>query len=674
MAEKKKSSGAPQKNGSPDSKQNKKADAGKNVKAAADTAKKAAAETQKKAEGTVKKADTAAKKTETAVKKADTAVKKAAETAAPEKPKKRFRDRFNKKNELSILLLSLALSFTVFFFSPVDIFLGNQRDFVVTFKYIAIPMLLTALLSTLLLEILFHLFLVIADWLYQVMARLFFGFLLAIYTQSLLLNSKMASVTGDDAKYTDNMKSVTINLIILSVILLLPLTFYIIAKILPKNKFFNLGKGIVLPYVCGIIIFMQLAGTASSIAKADFKKYNRSYTQYLSYEPSLSLSRENNVVVFLTDRLDGYWMDEVIERYPDVSTNLTGFTYYQNNISHNTNTFPSVPQMLTNCLYRGTEWPDYCNKAWDGKTAPRVLSENGYDVNLLIDNLTTYTSIAQLDGQCSNVLTYDKDEITMNYTGNKGIIPTMTQLSLAKHAPYALKSSITRGLGSSLSVKFLTYEHDNSDMQPMAVDVASDVKYYKYIVNKRLRADNDNKTFTFVHLNCSHGSDETEAALYDPNAEVDIYSTTRGGFQIIFEYIEQMKRLGIYDNSTIIILGDHGRAPVEIECDGEPGLTSEIITGLLIKPAHASQLPLKIDRDTELSNDFFPASVVEYAGIDHSDFGISYQDVINNGLHPERFMQTFNWGGYGKVYYKALYKVTGDARDFSNWEVQPGHE
>ena len=135
-----------------------------------------------------------------------------------------------------------------------------------------------------------------------------------------------------------------------------------------------------------------------------------------------------------------------------------------------------------------------------------------------------------------------------------------------------------------------------------------------------------------------------------------------------------MKKLGVYDNSTIIVLGDHGRAPSEIEVDDLDGLTSAITTALLVKPAGAENGKLSYDRDSELSLDFFPASILEYAGIDHEEFGISFNDVVEKDLHPDRWLQTFDFGGYGKTIYKTLYKINGDARDFDNWEPQPEHE
>lgn len=582
--------------------------------------------------------------------------------------------RFNKKNELLIILLSAALSFTVFFFSPMEIFLGNQKEFVVGFKHMLFPMLGVSLLCMLGLILIFNLLLWIRQVVFDVASRLMFGFLLAIYTQSLFLNSKMTAITGDDAKYTDNTASVAINLVILSVILLLPLVLYVLARILPKNKVLNAGKGVVIPYVSGLIFVMQLCGNAGSMISADFGKYEKLYTSYLSYEPTMSLSEDENIVVFLSDRLDSLWMDEALKRYPDMYDEFEGFTFYQNNVAHNTNTFPSIAQMLTAEMYKGTEWADYVSKAWESETVPKKLTENGYRINLLIDNLTTYSTVGQLDGQCDNISSCDNDEVKINYFGSGGIVPTMTRLSLAKLSPYAFKSLITLGLGSNLSADFVTYTRPMDDMLPMAVGLDSDLKYYDYLKENGLTADSDKKTFSFIHLNGAHDPEEKLAALYSKSEPVNRYSTIRGDFEILFYYFDQMKKLGIYDNSTIIVLGDHGRAPVEIEVDDKDGLESAITTALLVKPAGAQAAPMKLDRNSELSNDFFAASILEYAGIDHADYGYSYNDVIENELHPDRYLQTFDFGGYGRVIYKALYKINGDARDFDNWELQEGHE
>lgn len=580
--------------------------------------------------------------------------------------------RFNLKNELTMLLISLAASFTLFFFSPLDVFIGNQRDFIVGFGRVFPPMLIMASLSTVVLFVLQNIMLLIHEAAYIVVSRIIFGFLLAGYIQMLFLNGKMTSFTGDAYRYNDHKATVIFNAALYIALIALPLVLTILAKKLPANKVLNFSGGKIIPYMSALFFLMQLAGTGTSMLTADFSKYKKNYTSYLSYEPSMSLSKEENIIVFLVDRMDGDWMDQAVARYPELNDKLEGFTYYRNNISHNTQTFPSVPQMLTNSMYKGTEWADYVSKAWAGDTVPKNLKENGYNVNLLIDNLTTYSSVVQLKDQCDNIRQCEDDNVEFNYTGKNGIIQSLTKISLAKLSPYALKSVYTVGMGANLSSDFVKYKVVMEDRMPMATDVESDLRYNDYIRSHPLNADSEKKVFNYTHLNGAHNRSARLVGLFDKTGTepIERVETLRGDLEIVFYYMEEMKKLGVYDNSTIIILGDHGRPPDEIEAANKKYLESPIMTSLLVKPKNAERVPLQTDSKSELTNDFFPASILEYAGIDHKKFGYSYNDVITQELHPTRYLQTYDFMGYGLLEPKTLYKITGDARDFDNWEVE----
>ena len=101
--------------------------------------------------------------------------------------------------------------------------------------------------------------------------------------------------------------------------------------------------------------------------------------------PMLSLSKKNNVIVFLTDRLDGNWMQEALDRYPELYDTFDGFTFYRNNISRNTNTYPSVPEMLSGLDYADLSQTDFIEKIWEENRLLKPLHDKGYRVNLLID-------------------------------------------------------------------------------------------------------------------------------------------------------------------------------------------------------------------------------------------------------------------------------------------------
>lgn len=585
--------------------------------------------------------------------------------------KKTKSEKNNKTNQLLIIVLSVSFSFTVFFFSPAELFIRNQQEYLVGAVHVLLPMLVLALLTSVADIVLLNLLLMIHESLFIVLSRLMSGLLLAFYMQEMFMNGKMTAITGDPIKIDHLTWDIILNLMIFFLIVMLPLLLYSCGEQFPKVKIFKIGKGYAIPYLTGLLFIMQLFGLTGSVAQYGINRYEGFYNTYLSYEPSMSLSNEKNVVVFIEDRLDSFYMDEILETYPDMYNELDGFTFYQNNLSHYTNTFPSIANMLTCLPYDGETEKDYLEKAWNEKSFLDDLKENDFHINLLVGMSTTYGVYDVMEDKCDNLVYYPDTKYHFNYLGKNGVIPIMTRLSLGRLVPYSFKEPFLDEIQADFSERFVKYNNSITDYMPKAVGTSSDIKYYDYLISEGLTNDNSNKTFSFIHLNGAHNRSEEISAIYSDDYNPGSFgtlSTTRGDFEIIFTYIRQMKELGIYDNSTIIIVGDHGRPPTEVEHDDLDILKSPIVTTLLIKPENADSGSLKLDKSSELSNDFLAASVLEYAGMDHSKYGYSYNDIINNNLHTERCFQLLDYSGVnGGIDFLSSYKITGDARDFNNW-------
>jgi len=124
-----------------------------------------------------------------------------------------------------------------------------------------------------------------------------------------------------------------------------------------------------------------------------------------------------------------------------------------------------------------------------------------------------------------------------------------------------------------------------------------------------------------------------------------------------------MRELGVFDNSSIIIVGDHG-------FHAAPWYPT---TSLLIKPPGATGR-LMYNSEAELSNAYFGASLLEMANIAHSELGLSYFDIINGAPPPpRRFYHDWGWNSYidskRTMAIWRIYEVTGDAMDSSSWVV-----
>lgn len=585
--------------------------------------------------------------------------------------------KFNKTNAIQIIVLSVSLSFTVLFFSSAELFIRNQKDYLIDAWHILLPMFVAALFISVAAIVFLNIMLFIHETLYIVVSRLMAGLLLAFYVQEMFLNGKMSSITGDSFNANLETWEVVLNTAIFLLITILPLIGHFLRKKYPQIKLLQVGNEYIVPYFAGLIFIMQIFGIVGSIVQFGYNKYERLYDSYLSYETTMSLSKDKNITVFIVDRLDSFYMDEILKTYPDMYDELNGFTFYQNNIAHYTNTFPSVTYMLTGVQYEGEEWNDYFKRAWAEKSFIDDLKKNGFHVNLLIDNIATYSNYSDLKNKCDNLGTLNDSKYKFNYLGNDGIFLTMTKLSLGRIVPYFAKGMFINGIQSDFSSDFIYYYNDDiDDLMPGAVGVETDLLYYDNLKRTGLDKDNAKNTFSFIHLNGAHDASNELSELYSDKYKSGSFgtlSTARGDFEIIFEYIRQMKELGIYDNSTIIIVGDHGRPPHEIESKKLDHLESPIVTALMIKPENAKEGSLKLDPLAELSNDFLAASVIEYAGLDHSMYGYSYNDVIDNNLHIERIFQAMHMRGFGtinEIKFKSPYKIKGNARDFSNWKIE----
>ena len=572
---------------------------------------------------------------------------------------------------ISSLILSITSVFTILFFSPMEIFLGNQNEFVVGLTSIALPLFLASLAAAAIMELFFLFLLKLNRKVFEVFSRLVMGLLLALYIQGLLLNGKMGDLADRMPAFNVSDTEKRINFLLDYFIAFTPLVIYAAGTKKKENRFFQLERCRGILCASSVIFIMQLTGLIGTFLTSDLHNMRNTYNRNLSYGPVMTASEEQNILVFVFDRMDGFLTDEALEKYPDLYDELSGFTYYQNNISHNTNTFPSVPQMATGVMYDDDSGISYLERAWDSETIPAVFKKNGWNVGLVIDRISSFNNIDQLEKCCDNVREDDKSLFSINYLHKGGIIPTMAHLSLIKHVPYMLKNDLSDNITSDFSVGFINCESD--EIVPSATGVTSDLKFWSYLKEHGVKIVPDGKYYNFIHLNGIHEVDERIADIYGYEGNCETPEAFRGDMEIILEYLRQLKKNGVYDNTTVVILGDHGRG-IQVASDYSIDLTEPLITGLMIKPAGAPDEPMKTDSLTEMSNDFLTPSLLEYAGIDHSDRGYSYNDIIDKKLHPDRFLQMFLYLSDRTIEYRDLYKVTGNARNFDNWERQPEHE
>jgi len=559
-------------------------------------------------------------------------------------------------------------------------FLHNPVDFVVSWVFLLYPSLMAFLAVFVVLLLLFLLL-----WKFKVEdipIQILWGVFIAAYIQTLFLNGNMVALTGATTEYSVRSFYNITNLLIWGVIISAPVVIWIITRVKKIN--YNYEK--VLIFSVLIMTGMQITGlTVKAVTTELPNGFDEDTPVFSSYEPLSSFSKDKNIIVFILDKLDGMYMRETLETYPHLNEALDGFTFYENNISEYWVTFPSITSMLTGHYYReGQTYNEYFNEAWSKRGFVDILRENNFTTNLYLDITTTYQYHGQLFDKADNMKRAEAGGLNI-----KGFIDTVPRLSMGRMAPYLLKNRILATVLPDFANNMIDIPYW---IQPLVVGNESDMKFYRYISDVDFNADSNKSVLNVMHMVCSHSSgsrtdrwghgyhydDETGIIDYGGNR----IETTRACFELMLIYFEEMKKLGVYDNSTIILVADHGEGFIY---EGVPDDSKNVeywalgtTSSLLIKPAGAKGALLR-DDSSELSHKYFGASILQSAELPHDELGNSYFDFIR-GRDPllrikfglEHWHTAWEeMGAEATLRYYGHYEVSGDARDPQNWNFIP---
>jgi len=633
----------------------------------------------------------------------------------PDKLKSLFSPR---RKLAAILSISFSSAFMVFIYTPFDIYLHNPSDFVVSWRFMLLPVAAVFLLSFLALTIVllflrhkkipagvitaslcgalvtfarFALGMFSVVYIYIMIAVIIllivwillikllkneavdfvmlgmWGILVAAYIQTLFLNTNMEAIMGQQTHYSERSTGNIINLVIWTAITLFPLCIFACFKI--KKKVFKYEKVFVLSLV--IISGMQVAGLVSTAVSTDLPRGFDDDPIYFTYEATVNLSSDNNIVVFVLDSLDVKVVNNTFELFPHLHDYLDGFTHYTNNLTEHFDTIPSMVSMLTqHHISPGQDGSAYREEAWASRNYIDYLRENGFTTNLYLDQVSTFERYELIKDRTDNMRTAKGLNANVRH-----IIPTITRLSLGRLSPYLLKNTWLGLLTPVFGRTFFSVVVENYVISYVpVVSIDSDVRFHNFLMQSTFSADNEKGVFIMMHFNSSHAhgdiNDPHSYGYHFDEASGEIryggsrWDVTRASFEKMNLYFNRMREIGVFDNSTIIITGDHGRRAELPE-----------MVSLFIKPK-GSTGALVTDSVTELSHKYFPASILDAAGVPHEAFGISYFDIIN-GLVPAPPVRTLYvvgaWttpiarirGGYG------FWEVAGDANDFTNWTFFP---
>lgn len=373
---------------------------------------------------------------------------------------------------------------------------------------------------------------------------------------------------------------------------------------------------------------------------------------YLTTEGLCNVSRGKNIVIFLLDRFDVSYYNTITKKNPEFFYALDGFTYFGDNISLYSRTYPAVATMIT-----GVDNPFDCKAskyfydAYTGSQFLKDLKANDYKIKLYTANYYAYSDGTPFYGLADNL------SIATDYTitDKQTLVENMLLLSAYRYVPTLFKSDIKISTAS-----FAGLVDYNGDAPLFELN---DCFVYNSLRENGLSFDDSENSYTFIHLNACHDPYNMDEAGNYIEEGGSPEKSLQGCFRYIYDYIDEMKRLGVYDDATIVITGDHPRAMDDCEIPAQPRLTA-----LFVKEAGSESGKLKTSAAQVSQANLIP-TLVKSAGLrTNYYYGKSYFD-IPEGENTERFhnFELYVGGDVGNTI--VTLRVTGKGTDFANWEV-----
>jgi len=540
------------------------------------------------------------------------------------------------------VLVSASLVFTVMIFGPLEIFTASRNEMLFDLKDFLMPLLLVS----------GGVFLLITAFLVFLRGRLFniflsicAGLLLATYVQALFFNGMLGTLTGDLVNWQDYSVIALSNLLVWLAIVA---GFFVINFINIKAwHFFTV-------FISSVIIVVQLVGLFSISDALTRERPSNERDLVLTNEGIMELSKQKNIVVFIVDLLDGSFIDEVRVLEPDFFEELVNFTEYDDNTTRYVRTFPSVAYTLTGQRIEenlNTSQEEFFIQAYNQPLFVDDLVSAGWNTKLYLSEGYDFSSKALLQGRASNLVdmakrkSYEGD--TQDIQATLNLIKRLVKLSLYRYAPIGFKAVFWMS-SSEVSQLFFEDIAFTSDYQ---------VIFMEELKTTGLTADIDEPVFIYLHLNGPHGPHILGVDGYPADAVTDPVTETQGCFNIIYEYIRQLKDLGIYEETCIIITGDHSNSQ---------GQTA----GLFYKPFGDEGRSLQLNSAPTSDTNLVP-TVLDQAGVRSNALaaqGYPYPLVTTENT-PVRWSIAVQVDDIAGPFDIRISKISGKVRDSESWQL-----
>lgn len=287
-----------------------------------------------------------------------------------------------------------------------------------------------------------------------------------------------------------------------------------------------------------MILLEAVTAVSLMVSNPDFAHKSASY--YESDDHEFELSDDKNFIILLLDCFDATYYQEAVS--DELTAKLDGFTFYPDTMSMYGHTTCSISQMLSGAPFTNqTPYREYEEKEFEA--GPLLKRLNSEDWNIGLYSEYVFPRVDALDNT-DNLKIYES-----KITSKSKFYKTIYRVVGYNIVPYHFK-------------QLLWFYPNLVDMKDSPVDM----KYSAYLgENERFyvgmddfKICNSTPTFKFYHVDGMHTPYMTDADVSQQEEETSFEEAREANYKIIDKFIDELKQMGVYDNTAIMIAADHG--------------------------------------------------------------------------------------------------------------------
>ena len=374
-------------------------------------------------------------------------------------------------------------------------------------------------------------------------------------------------------------------------------------------------------------------------------------------------SSKLNLVHLLPDGFQGDIVREVLEQHPEIEAEFVGFTLSTNHVGQFQGTAPSLPTILNGKRFDLSAGHSF-------KRLMREINESSYlrhlaDAGFRLDFVTP-SKVYCLEGAASCVVRPFSHGY-FKYHGIEYSLRLITDLTLFRHLPMYLKERV--------------YSDGSWLLTDTVLDETS--RFPDPVIREwvdHMSVSDETPRFKWYHFNGTHAparwTADCEFVEGLERSRENYNGQTLCVLRGIGRFLRRLKELNVYDQTAIVISGDHG---CNVPADD---LTGEVVHTTFLRPSffgHARPAFLIKQRDHRepLKYSDRPTTMIDLAPTALDLVGLSGEfegvSALRGDPDPERkrtyhrYVSEDYWSGKPVPY--AEFEIDGEARDFSSWQL-----